>query len=90
MSRSSRYAPATLTGRGQWMHHAACAGRWKVMDDETHAGVAYAKRICGGCPVRLACLEDALRTGDVKYGVRGGLGWRTRQRLAAARRKAAA
>ncbi|MFH9072727.1 WhiB family transcriptional regulator [Streptomyces alboflavus] len=89
MSRPSRYAPDTLPGRGQWIHQAACVGQWSAMDDETPAGVTYAKQICRSCPVRMACLDDALRTGDVKHGVRGGLGWRRRQRLAAMRRKAA-
>jgi WhiB family transcriptional regulator, redox-sensing transcriptional regulator len=41
--------------------------------------IAAAKRICGSCPVRRACLADALameggRSGESRHGVRGGLG----------------
>jgi WhiB family redox-sensing transcriptional regulator len=35
--------------------------------------VARAKRICAGCPVRAACLADALDTPSGQdYGIRGG------------------
>lgn len=38
-----------------------------------------AKRICLACPVRTACLQDALDTGE-KHGIRGGLsGWQRNQ-----------
>lgn len=33
---------------------------------------ARAKRVCARCPVRAACLADALATHD-EYGIRGGL-----------------
>jgi len=39
-----------------------------------------AKRICAGCPVRIDCLNYALRHG-VRYGVWGGLSDRERRRL---------
>lgn len=37
-------------------------------------------RICEGCPVRVECLEFALRE-DIKYGLWGGLSWAERKRL---------
>ena len=40
-----------------------------------------AKQLCGGCPVKWECLEDALNTDDVRHGVRGGLGPRDRVKL---------
>lgn len=39
-----------------------------------------AKRICAKCPVRIQCLNYALRYG-VRYGVWGGLSDRERRRL---------
>lgn len=44
-----------------------------------------AKEICAACPVRLACLNDALaaeggRSHDGRHGIRGGLGPRGRRR----------
>lgn len=40
--------------------------------------VAAAKRVCAGCPVRLDCLNFALRNGE-KFGVWGGLSPAERQ-----------
>lgn len=42
------------------------------------AAAAAAKQICAACPVRAACLDDALaieggRSHDNRYGIRGGL-----------------
>lgn len=39
-----------------------------------------AKRICGRCPVRKVCLDDAITTGDT-WGVRGGLSANQRRKL---------
>ncbi len=39
-----------------------------------------AKRICAECPVRIECLNDALRR-DERYGVWGGMSERERRRL---------
>lgn len=48
----------------------------------TH-GVAAAKAVCALCPVRAACLEFALRFGDVEPGaVYGGLTGEERDALA--------
>jgi WhiB family redox-sensing transcriptional regulator len=43
-----------------------------------------AQRICGGCPSRNPCLEDALASGDV-HGIRAGLGEKERRKLIRAR-----
>lgn len=45
-----------------------------------------AKAVCGDCPVRLECLNDAMRHQE-RYGVWGGMSERERRRL---RRLAAA
>jgi WhiB family transcriptional regulator, redox-sensing transcriptional regulator len=40
-----------------------------------------ARRICAACPVRAACLTDALTTRDTSYGIRAGLTARQRRAL---------
>lgn len=40
-----------------------------------------ALRVCAGCPVRTACLADALARRDVAFGVLGGLTPRQRREL---------
>ena len=68
---------------GQWLKRAACLGREDAMfPDNNEAGIASAKRICEPCPVRDACLADALRTGDNHWGIRGGLKPEERRKLA--------
>jgi WhiB family redox-sensing transcriptional regulator len=42
-----------------------------LMFPETGGGVAAAKKLCGACPVRDACLSDALDDGT-RVGVWGG------------------
>ena len=65
-----------------WRAHALCA---EVGGDlwfpEPNRRAVEAKRICGICPVRAACLADALETGDVGEGIRAGLAPRERQNL---------
>jgi WhiB family transcriptional regulator, redox-sensing transcriptional regulator len=39
-----------------------------------------AKKVCSGCPVRVECLNDALRHGD-EYGIRGGVSVHERRKL---------
>ena len=53
------------------------------------AGVDVARRICGECPVRGACLEFALRN-RIDHGVWGGASERERRRILRSRRQAAA
>lgn len=73
MSRRLELAP-------DWRESAVC----REVDDDTFfpalgdtSGINYAKTICAGCPVRQACLVEALREegGKAKnnrFGVRGG------------------
>lgn len=59
---------------GRWVERANCTGdpdRMFPGHDET--GIREAKNVCRRCPVRMACLMDALRLGDTEYGIRGGL-----------------
>ena len=58
---------------------------------EAEVKIARAKKVCGACPVRQACLEFAITTNQ-EYGVWGGCSederrvirreWRARQRAA--------
>lgn len=58
-----------------WYESAACIGAQHIFDNDTAPAVAAALAICAGCPVRDACLADALRTETVGsiFGIRGGL-----------------
>lgn len=57
-----------------WRDRAACG-----MNDAArffpgaNASTAEAKRLCQSCPVREACLQDALDSKDVYAGIRAGL-----------------
>jgi hypothetical protein len=58
----------------QWSKLAACAGDPERMFPENiEPRIRDAKAVCADCPVVMACLQDALRTGDNDYGIRGGL-----------------
>lgn len=46
--------------------------------------VAYARRVCGTCPIRTACLQRALDMGEYR-GVWGGMTGRERRALAGQR-----
>lgn len=83
MTRIPAAHPDNLEPAGQWLKRAACIGRNNEMyPDNCEAGIADAKRICEPCPVRDACLADALRTGDNQWGIRGGLKPEERRKLA--------
>lgn len=75
-----RLVPLTGPLPGDWIEDAACTGRdpeiWfpRRGDNST----AYAKSICGECPVRIKCLNWALATErdawiTGTYGIFGGL-----------------
>lgn len=46
-----------------------------------------AKAICARCPVRADCLDDAIATGEVEFGIFGGLTPPERRRLARQRQR---
>jgi WhiB family redox-sensing transcriptional regulator len=64
-----------------------CRGITPLMYDEL--GVARAKAVCAGCPVREACLEFALAN-DERWGVWGGTSERQRRAMRAASDRSAA
>lgn len=72
----------TATTR-RWQDAAICAqiGDHELWYPTIGQSTTAAKSICGGCPVRAACLDDALRTRD-RHGIRGGLTATERDRQA--------
>ncbi|MFJ8146609.1 WhiB family transcriptional regulator [Streptomyces sp. NPDC096048] len=75
----SAYLPAPK----QWSKHAACAGDPERMFPDNHEPrIRDAKQVCHGCPVRMACLQDALRTDDNDWGIRGALRPSERRKVA--------
>ncbi|QUX26345.1 MULTISPECIES: WhiB family transcriptional regulator [Nocardiopsis] len=76
-----------------WVAQALCAkvGRpadWHPADSDT-AAIAAAVMVCRECPVRAACLEDAMGARGLRTGIWGGLTLPERRRLRRARTKAA-
>lgn len=81
MSGYTGQAPDTEPAR-VWLASAACREvdpelLFPTPGDTRRAN--QAKEICRLCPVRQACLDDAMtteggRTTDTRYGIRGGLG----------------
>lgn len=68
---------------GSWTDKAACKGAPVEVfypADSDVDGQVTAKRMCFSCPVRDACLEEAMRLND-RYGVFGGLTRKERQSL---------
>ncbi|MFJ9029769.1 WhiB family transcriptional regulator [Streptomyces sp. NPDC102274] len=79
-----------MTNRA-WQDAAACLNHVQVFfpHKDNEADTTAAKKICGICPVRQACLEAAMteeRAGEhiIRAGIRGGL--TPRQRAALSRR----
>lgn len=71
-----------------WRDQAACrdTDREAFFPGKCGNGAA-AKLICSTCPVRAACLEDAIQSGDTYAGIRGGMAAEDRRRLCAARQR---
>ena len=75
---------------GEWAEHPGrpCAdpalgsarARAHIFFPETGSGVAEARRLCRGCPVKDECLDYALAANE-HYGVWGGASERERRRL---------
>lgn len=63
-----------------WRLRSACRDDPDAMYPDDKAGAINAKRICAACPVRTACLEDALSRRE-PYGVWGGLSFRERHQV---------
>lgn len=87
------YIPAQRGGAPpamDWRGYAACRRAdprlfFPVGDDlEALVQTERAKRVCGGCPVRAACLDWALATGR-ELGVWGGTAAGERRAMRAAR-----
>ncbi|MGC0418343.1 WhiB family transcriptional regulator [Embleya sp. AB8] len=85
MPRPSRYAPNNLDRDRHWTDDAACAGKamdgiefFPLHDKNKSSAKGDARHLkatfCGGCPVRIACLEHAM-TFPETHGVWGGLDW---------------
>jgi WhiB family redox-sensing transcriptional regulator len=64
-----------------WQERARCRDHDpEVFFPEKGGSSREAKRICSECPVRIECLNYALRR-DERYGVWGGMSERERRRL---------
>jgi hypothetical protein len=58
---------------GAWQHQAACRdGHLEFFDFTSTAQKTAAKKLCFSCPVRMECLQDALKEGDFN-GMWGGI-----------------
>lgn len=88
MSNYTGAVPDVLDHGRDWLEKAVCKADPDAMHpDNNEAGIDRAKRICGPCPVWMTCLQDALRTGDNEWGIRGGL--RPNERRAVSKRLSA-
>lgn len=83
-----------MTNRA-WQDDAACLNHVQVFFPRTDnpADTATAKKICGICPVKTACLDDALDmevgAEESRAGIRGGKTPKQRANLARTRRRKA-
>jgi WhiB family transcriptional regulator, redox-sensing transcriptional regulator len=78
-----------LVAPDTWQDHAACGDAdadlfFSLDEDDQREALAY----CDGCPVRSACLEQAVRDRE-QYGIWGGMREPDRRRLTRERRQAA-
>jgi WhiB family redox-sensing transcriptional regulator len=73
---STQILTLILAGQPKWHREALCAQVGGDLWFPEHRDNGHeAKRICLACPVRTACLQDALDTGE-RHSIRGGLsGW---------------
>lgn len=86
---------AVLSGEYGWQWQAACRGEDASLffapnrperPEEREVRERQAKAICARCPVRVECLEHALRTRE-PYGIWGGLNELERRFLLRARQR---
>jgi len=87
---------ATHSWEYGWQWRAACRGEDSALffppshlegKDEKRARERQARAICGGCPVRVECLEYAVRTRE-PHGIWGGLNELERRVLVRERERA--
>src|SRR5205814_9815428 len=65
----------------RWQERANCLGvDPDLFFPERGASTKEAKSVCGGCEVKMECLEYALRHGE-KFGIWGGMSERERRRI---------
>lgn len=69
--------PTATSTDTQWRDEAACVGLDTELFfpvDDRAASVETPRRVCRGCPVRAACLAEALATEDParRFGIVGG------------------
>lgn len=78
---AAEFAALVVLHRPRWWDLAACRGRgpdeWFV---ERGGRVPEQRAMCALCPVRLNCLDHAIRRGE-KFGIWGGLTQRERRPL---------
>jgi len=66
---------------GDWQERASCAQvDPEAFFPEKGASNVYAKRVCGSCAVKAACLEYALGRNE-QFGIWGGMTERERRKL---------
>lgn len=84
-------APEVIPPKPDWHPDALCLEIGQTMffadKGEKHL-LQTAKKVCGMCTVRDACLEEAMDQ-DERWGIFGGLGPRQRRKLATERRREA-
>jgi WhiB family redox-sensing transcriptional regulator len=78
--------PGEIPEDPEWMDEGACRNMDTNIFFDLKGNVNQAKAICATCPVRLICLEYALKN-CLKGGVWGGESSRSRLRMLALRRK---
>jgi len=78
------------TSPNHWTRDAACANTdGDAFYPEQNGDFKTPRRVCGRCPSKVACLDDAMteevgRSHSSRYGVRGGLFPAQRHKLEAA------
>jgi hypothetical protein len=68
----STLLPRLLAARPAWLDEAACAGTpVEVFFDKKHKSQAL--QLCGNCPSRQPCLDEAIADPELDHGIRGGM-----------------
>ncbi len=64
-----------------WASEALCAQtNPEAFFPEGGGSTQQVKVICGNCPVRIACLNEALERGE-RFGIWGGTSWNERKKI---------